>query len=322
MDMGGRDDDRDQRGRGLTHVDERGTPRMVDVGDKDVTRRTARAGARVWVSADTVRLLKEQALPKGDAVGAARIAGIMAAKRTGDVVPLCHPLPLDHVDVDVSIDEDGNVMEIECVAATSSRTGVEMEALHGAMICALTIYDMCKAVDKEMVIGDVRLLEKTGGKQYYCCEEADADGSVSGAVVSVNVSDSKGERKKPVEEVTLVEEKGIEGDGHAGFEHRQVSLLAKESIAKMVEKGLDVGPGDFAENVTTEGISLVDLPVGTRLKVGDSLLEVSQIGKVCHDRCAIYYEAGDCVMPKEGIFARVISGGCLKPGDAIQAERE
>src|SRR5660398_275362 len=140
MDMGGRDDDRDQRGRGLTHVDERGTPRMVDVGDKDVTRRTARAGAGVWGSADTVRLLKEQALRKGAAVGAARIAGIMAAKRTGDVVPLCHLLPLDHVDVDVSIDEDGNVMEIECVAATSSRTGVEMEALHGAMICALTIY--------------------------------------------------------------------------------------------------------------------------------------------------------------------------------------
>src|SRR5680860_1876919 len=128
MDMGGRDDDRDQRGRGLTHVDERGTPRMVDVGDKDVTRRTARAGARVWVSADTVRLLKEQALPKGDAVGAATIAGIMAAKRTRDVVPLCHPLPLDNVDVDVSIDDNGEVMEFVCVAVTSSRKEEQMQA--------------------------------------------------------------------------------------------------------------------------------------------------------------------------------------------------
>src|SRR5660398_196518 len=143
MDMGGRDDDRDQRGRGLTHVDERGTPRMVDVGDKDVTRRTARAGARVWVSADTVRLLKEQALPKGDAVGAARIAGIMAAKRTGDVVPLCHPLPLDHVDVERGLDGgEGGVAESVSTEG-SSLVGLPVGTRLKVGECLLEVWQIC-----------------------------------------------------------------------------------------------------------------------------------------------------------------------------------
>ena len=108
--------------------------------------------------------------------------------------------------------------------------------------------------------------------------------------------------------VELKENHGIVGDAHAGEWHRQVSLLATESIAKMRAMGLDVDSGDFAENITTVGIDLVALPVGTRLAVGDALLEVTQIGKECHNRCAIFYQAGDCVMPKEGIFAKVMQG--------------
>ncbi len=141
---------------------------------------------------------------------------------------------------------------------------------------------------------------------------------MSGIVIAVNVSKGKGERKTPVASVELRENHGIVGDGHAGEWHRQVSLLASESIAKMQQMGLDVDSGDFAENITTEGIDLVALPVGTRLAVGEALLEVSQIGKECHTRCAIYYQAGDCVMPKEGIFARVVRGGVVAPRDAIQ----
>ena len=137
-------------------------------------------------------------------------------------------------------------------------------------------------------------------------------------MVSVNVSPGKGERKKPVERAVLKEEWGIEGDGHAGVWHRQVSLLAEESIAKMLAKGLDVGPGDFAENITTRGIELPVLPLGTRLELGTALVEVTQIGKVCHDHCAIYYQAGDCVMPKEGIFVRVLRGGEVAPGDTVR----
>ena len=142
---------------------------------------------------------------------------------------------------------------------------------------------------------------------------------MSGKVVSVNISGKKGVRKKPVEEVVLKTEYGIEGDAHASSEwHRQVSLLALESIQKMQEKGLDVSPGDFAENITTEGIDLVSLPVGTLMRIGDEVTgEVSQIGKECHTRCAIYYQAGDCVMPKEGIFIRVLNGGKIRKGDRI-----
>jgi MOSC domain-containing protein YiiM len=121
-----------------------------------------------------------------------------------------------------------------------------------------------------------------------------------------------------VAEVELVVEHGIAGDAHAGEWHRQVSLLARESIAKMQKLGLDVTTGDFAENITTEGIDLPSLPVGTRLEVGEALLEVTQIGKECHTRCAIYYQAGDCVMPKEGIFARVLKGGIIRPGSPIR----
>ena len=111
---------------------------------------------------------------------------------------------------------------------------------------------------------------------------------------------------------------GLKDDAHAGKWHRQVSLLAMESIDKMVQLGLKVGPGDFAENITTQGLDLLKLPLGTRFSIGQSsLLEVTQIGKVCHTRCAIYYQAGDCVMPKEGIFAKVLAGGEIKVGDEI-----
>ncbi|WP_026841986.1 MOSC domain-containing protein [Citrifermentans bremense] len=140
---------------------------------------------------------------------------------------------------------------------------------------------------------------------------------MTGKIIAVNVSLNKGERKTPVPEVTLRENHGIEGDAHAGDWHRQVSLLAQESIAKMVAMGLDVKEGDFAENITTEGVDLVHLPIGTRMQLGEALLEVTQIGKECHNRCAIYYQAGDCVMPKEGIFAKVLKGGVVRPGDAV-----
>lgn len=142
---------------------------------------------------------------------------------------------------------------------------------------------------------------------------------MAGRVVSINISERKGVRKKPVDEARIRSNFGIEGDAHASSEwHRQVSLLAIESIRKMQNLGLDVKPGDFAENITTEGIDLLNLSVGTTLTIGTNIeAEVSQIGKECHDRCAIYYQAGDCVMPKEGIFITIIRGGTVKKGDVV-----
>jgi MOSC domain-containing protein YiiM len=141
---------------------------------------------------------------------------------------------------------------------------------------------------------------------------------MSAKIVAVSVSAGKGERKTPVAAVELRENHGIVGDGHAGEWHRQVSLLAMESIEKMQRLGLKVTAGDFAENITTTGIDLPSLAVGARFALGGTLLEVTQIGKECHTRCAIYYQAGDCVMPKEGIFAKVLQGGVVRPQDTIR----
>lgn len=143
-----------------------------------------------------------------------------------------------------------------------------------------------------------------------------------GKIIAVCKSEHKGERKVNVGSARLLENFGLEGDAHAGNWHRQVSLLAVESINKMVKKGFRVSPGDFAENLTTEGIDLVNLPVGTRLKVGNVLLEVTQIGKNCHAKCAIYEQTGDCIMPREGIFARVLKGGIISSGDSIDIVTE
>jgi MOSC domain-containing protein YiiM len=141
---------------------------------------------------------------------------------------------------------------------------------------------------------------------------------MKGNVIAVCTSRKKGTRKRNVERAELRPDWGIVGDAHAANWHRQVSLLAWESIEKMRAKGLNVGAGSFAENITTQGLSLVDLPVGTRLRLGETLVEVTQIGKVCHDRCAIYYQAGDCVMPREGIFVKVHEGGQVQVGDSVE----
>lgn len=141
---------------------------------------------------------------------------------------------------------------------------------------------------------------------------------MKGTVVAVCTSEKTGTRKKNVGSGTIKANWGIEGDAHAGDWHRQISLLALESIDKMRAVGLDVGPGDFAENITTQGLDLVSLPIGTKMRLGEALAEVTQIGKVCHNRCAIYYQAGDCVMPREGIFVRVLEGGAINVGDTVE----
>ena len=146
----------------LTHIDEHGRARMVDVGGKARTERTARAEAMVGMSDELLDRLRKKTLPKGDPFEVARIAGILAAKKTSDLIPLCHPLPLTQVDVSIELTDHG--ARVETSARTLAETGVEMEALVAASVAALTLYDMSKAVDKGVVIGPVRLLEKTGGK--------------------------------------------------------------------------------------------------------------------------------------------------------------
>ena len=137
-----------------------------------------------------------------------------------------------------------------------------------------------------------------------------------GRVVSINISGEKGQKKRPVEEAYIGED-GFDNDAHAGDWHRQISLLANESIDVMKKKLATIKPGDFAENITTEGIDLVGMEIGQRLKVGESVIEITQIGKECHHGCEIRDIVGDCIMPREGVFARVVKPGQIKTGDAI-----
>jgi cyclic pyranopterin monophosphate synthase len=146
----------------LTHIDESGAARMVDVSDKDSTARTASASGKVLVSGEVVRLLRGEGVPKGDALGVARVAGILGAKRTPDLVPLCHPIAVSGVTVDLEVEDDGVL--ITASVRTTDRTGVEMEALTAVSVAALTVVDMVKAVDKAAVITDVRVESKTGGR--------------------------------------------------------------------------------------------------------------------------------------------------------------
>lgn len=149
---------------GFSHMDRDGNARMVDVSAKNDTNRTAIVRGLVRLSPETMRLLKADALPKGDVLTTAKIAGIQAAKRTSDLIPMCHPLPISYIDVRFTVHDEDSTIELECEVQTAYKTGVEMEALIGCQVAAATIYDMCKAVQKDIVIDNCRLIFKSGGK--------------------------------------------------------------------------------------------------------------------------------------------------------------
>ena len=307
----------------LTHINEQGRARMVDVSEKSRTKRVARAAGFVHMAPQTLELVRTGGCKKGDVLAVAQVAGIMAAKRCWELVPMCHPIQLTGVDVRFSLvdggAECGHVgarcgVAIEAECRCCGETGVEMEALTAASVAGLTVYDMLKAVQRDMTIDDVRLLEKSGGKSgHFVREEADA----AAAVVAVSLSEKKGTRKTPREAIELVVGSGVAGDAHAGNWHRQVSLLPEESVDRMREKLPELSAGDFAENILTRGIDLKGLPVGTALAVGEAELVITQIGKTCHNDCEIRRLTGTCVMPTDGVFAVVIRGGTVRPGDSI-----
>jgi cyclic pyranopterin phosphate synthase len=151
----------------LTHLDEKGRAKMVDVSEKQLTRREAVARGSVFMKPETLKLIKDRKIPKGDVFSVARVAGIMAAKKTSEFIPMCHPLNITSVDIDFDLDDKKKMLEIEARVKVVGQTGVEMEALAAVSVAALTIYDMCKAVDKEMVISDIMLMEKKGGRSGH-----------------------------------------------------------------------------------------------------------------------------------------------------------
>lgn len=310
---------------------------MVDVSDKDMTRRTAVASGRIRVNNDIFTRIQNGHVQKGDVLGTARLAGISAAKKTAELIPLCHTLLLTKCSVDFLFHPKTLEIEARCLVSTTGKTGVEMEALTGVQIALLTIYDMCKALDKSMEIGRVHLLEKTGGKSgsyhWTGAETTAAEAAVSpappaapgiasqtdrtGIVRAVCISEQKGTPKTNIHTCRFLTNFGLEHDAHAGSWHRQVSLLSAERIDAFRRRGAQVEDGAFGENLIVEGFDFSSLPVGTRLACNDVILELTQIGKECHQHCQIYHRMGECIMPTQGVFARVLRGGTISVSDPM-----
>ena len=317
------------QGEDLTHINEQGRARMVDVSAKEGTQRVARAAGFVHMATATLELVRTGGCKKGDVLAVAQVAGIMAAKRCWELVPMCHPIQLTGVDVRFELSDAPCGVAIKAECRCCGQTGVEMEALTAASVAGLTIYDMLKAVQRDMVIDDVCLLEKSGGKSGHFVRGSGAEvakGTVplstsDGVVVATSVSTKKGTRKVPQESIQLEVGLGVAGDAHAGAWHRMVSLLPEESVDEMRELLPKLAAGDFAENILTRGLSLKDLPVGTVLEVGECELAMTQIGKKCHSDCEISRITGKCVMPTDGVFAVVTRGGTVRPGDPIRIRR-
>ncbi len=304
----------EDEGMELTHFNPEGRAQMVDVSGKEATFRVARAAATVRMAAATAEKIRAGQIGKGDVLAVAQVAGIMAAKKNSELIPMCHPLMLTKVDLRFSLEE--TALRIFSEVRCRGETGVEMEALAAVSVAALTVYDMCKAAQKDMEITDIHLLYKEGGKSGVYRREGEA------RVTAVNISERRGTPKHPVPYLELRLHHGIVGDAHAGDWHRQISLLAEESVDKMRAMGLTLTPGAFAENINTTGIVLTALPVGTVLEIGETAVRVTQIGKECHSDCEIRRITGQCVMPTEGIFAEVVREGRIYPGDAIVIKKE
>ena len=313
----------------LTHFNDEGRAHMVDVGEKPRTKRVARAMSRVYLAPETFRLVRDGGMKKGDVLAVAQVAGIMAAKKNSELIPMCHPIAITSADISFELDAESSTITITAEVGCTGETGVEMEALTAASVAGLTIYDMLKAVHRDMVVSDVRLLEKSGGKSGHFVRGSVAEvdkGTVplstsDGVVVATSISTKKGTRKVPQESIRLEVGLGVAGDAHAGAWHRMVSLLPEESVDEMRELLPKLAAGDFAENILTRGLSLKNLPVGTVLEVGECELAMTQIGKKCHSDCEISRITGKCAMPTDGVFAVVTRGGTVRPGDPIRIRR-
>ena len=321
----------------LSHLNEKGRARMVNIGEKQDTHRIAIAEGEVIMRPKTLNLIKDKKMAKGDVLGIAQVAGIMAAKQTSQAIPLCHPLILTNVDMDFYFMDDRNSVLIRSIVMTTGKTGVEMEALHAVMVAALTIYDICKAVDRGIEISNVHLVEKDGGRSghyqgtsYLNLEHdkvLDSQGELTdgvspgkGIVLANCVGESRKSPKKQETSASVIEDFGIEGDVHAGIDNKQVSLLNLSSLEKNRKEGYKLNYGDLFENIVFQGLEdLFQYPIGTIIKVGpEVVLQITQIGKG-HD---VDIEVGGqkvrSIMPEEGVFTRVIKGGTIKEGDPME----
>ncbi len=294
-----------------SHLDEAGRARMVDISEKHRTARTAAAEGTILVSEAVLAAIRDSSLKKGDALAVARIAGVMAAKNTPRTIPLCHDIGLTGCEVAFEPGE-GRIRAV-CRVKCMARTGAEMEALCGVTAALLALYDMAKSIDKEMEITGVRLLSKTGGKSgdYAAGERR------PGKIEAICLSAKRGTPKTPRPTALVTAGRGLADDAHAGDWHRQISLLPLERIEEFRQKGAAVSFGDFGENLVVSGLDFAAMRLGDKLRAGGAELEITQFGKECHSKCHIFETMGDCIMPRCGVFARVVRSGEIHVGDEI-----
>lgn len=291
----------------FTHFDEDGRTKMVDVSDKKDTVRIAIAKGSVKVKEETLKAILDKEINKGDVLEVARIAGIMGAKKTSDLIPMCHPLLISKVKIEFAISEYDNVISIYATTKTTGKTGIEIESLTAVSIAGLTIYDMCKAMDRSIEIGEIKLLKKSGGKSGVFLSD-DLKGNIS----NVFFGTERGVPKIENDFIELREDYGVVGDIHAIEGRHQVSILSKNSVDKF--KANDLTLGTFEANIIIENIDLYKFPIKTRVKFGtDAIVEITQIGKK-----DVLMEDHYNTMYHEGIFVKVISSGIIKKDDKIE----
>lgn len=291
----------------FTHFDKEGKTQMVDVSTKDDTVRVAIAMGTVKVKRETLKAILDKEINKGDVLEIARIAGIMGAKKTSDLIPMCHPLLISKINIDFTISEYDNLITIYAVTKTTGKTGIEIEALTAVSIAGLTIYDMCKAMDRSIEIGGIKLLKKSGGKSGVFLSD-----DLLGSVGNLFIGKERGTAKLEYDTIELKTDFGVINDIHATEGRHQISILSKRSIDKF--KANDLTLGTFEANIIIEEIDLFKLAIGTKIKFGkEVILEITQIGKK-----DVLMEDHYNTMYHEGVFAKVIHGGILKKNDLIE----
>ncbi len=295
----------------LTHQDQSGKLKMVDVARKQSTLRTAIAFGSLYVGKEVLELLLNNNLPKGDAWAASRVAGIIAAKKTSEFIPLTHPIRLDSVEVNLfPIDKERIGVFTKAVAF--DRTGVEMEAMIAASAALMNMYDMVKGISKAARVETIQLIFKEGGKSGDWIGK-DAR---TGRIKQLTTKKEKGAPKKSCDKLCLKCDSGIENTSHDDNWREKVSLLDIESIEKIKEKDLDFDFGSLAKNIVTSGFCLCELRIGSLIYSDNGVvMKVSQIGKESRNECSVCSSTGNEIMLEKEVFVVVLSAGTMEIGD-------
>lgn len=309
----------------LTHLDKNGSAIMVDVGDKEITNREAVAQALITMQPETLSLILNSELKKGDVLATARIAGIMAAKHTSDLIPLCHPIALTKVQVDFHSLSPDKIL-ITSLVRCKQPTGVEMEALTAVSTAALTIYDMCKAVDRGIRIDEIYLLKKSGGQSGLYIRETKNDNIAESIIFDSNKTATlkelylkihKGQGKLALIECIL-DENGMEGYTEGD---KAISLLDNNAYIEIVKenyRGLCMKR--FYGNLVTQDLDYKTLNQGDILNIGEASIEITQVGKSCFEGCELVEQKIRCPLKQNCAFAKVLQPGKIQRGNKLEKQ--